>query len=165
MKEMDESTDLLFKYLNQHINSWIQEYENVLVYGAGGVANDFLFLIYGTAAFKNLKNKLHAYLFLNCVVMIVNNIGYLLQLVSKTEDAYIAALKFSYAGRVWILFSLFMFSAELCHVALPQFIINGFIIFDIAVETSMPDAETPSTIFLIECKDWQAKVQEIQFEN
>lgn len=87
----------------------------------------------GYIVFKNLKNKLHAYLFLNCVVMIVNNIGYLLQLVSKTEDAYIAALKFSYAGRVWILFSLFMFSAELCHVALPKFLINGFIIFDIAV--------------------------------
>jgi signal transduction histidine kinase len=84
----------------------------------------------GYIIFKNLKNKLHAYLFLNCIVMLVNNIGYLLQLLSKTEDEYIAALKFSYAGRVWIVFSLFLFTVEFCHVKVPSFFIRAFILFN-----------------------------------
>ena len=87
----------------------------------------------GFIVFKNLKNKLHAYLFLNCMVMLVNNTGYLLELLSKTEDEYIAALKFSYAGRVWIIFSLFMFSLEFCHVRVPRIIIRAFVIFNACV--------------------------------
>ncbi len=83
--------------------------------------------------FRNLKNRLHAYLYLNCIVMLVNNTGYLLELLSKTEDEYIAALKFSYAGRVWIIFSLFMFSFEFCHVKVPKPFVWAFILFDVFV--------------------------------
>lgn len=83
--------------------------------------------------FKNLKNKLHAYLFLNCITMIVNDTGYLMQLLSKTEEAYITALKFSYSGRVWILFSLLMFTVELCHVKISALLISIFIFIDTAV--------------------------------
>ena len=79
-------------------------------------------LFEGFIVFRNLKNKLHAYLFLNCIAMLIGNTGYLMQLLSETEDAYIAALKFSYAGRVWIVFSLFMFTAELCHVRISRHI-------------------------------------------
>ena len=50
------------------------------------IVSIFAMLVEGFIVFKNLKNKLHAYLFLNCIVMLVNNIGYLLQLLSKTED-------------------------------------------------------------------------------
>ena len=87
----------------------------------------------GFIVFRNLKNKLHAYLFLNCIVMLVNNTGYLLELLSKTEDEYIAALKFSYAGRVWIIFSLFMFTIEFCHINVPKIIIRAFIFFNVSV--------------------------------
>lgn len=90
-------------------------------------------LLEGYIVFKNLKNKLHAYLFLNCIAMLVNNTGYLLQLLSKTEDAYITALKFSYAGRVWILFSLIMFTVELCHAKLPGLMIRAIIVFNVVV--------------------------------
>ncbi|MCR5341737.1 MAG: GHKL domain-containing protein [Butyrivibrio sp.] len=91
----------------------------------------------GFIVFRNLKNKLHAYLFLNCIVMLVNNTGYLLQLLSKTEDEYIAALKFSYAGRVWIIFSLFMFSAEFCHINVPKLFVRGYILFNVLVYASV----------------------------
>lgn len=91
----------------------------------------FAMFFEGFIIFKNLKNKLHAYLFLNCIVMLVNNIGYLLQLLSKTEDAYIAALKFSYAGRVWIVFSLFLFTVEFCHVKTPKLFVRLFILFNV----------------------------------
>ncbi|RKM61260.1 ATP-binding protein [Butyrivibrio sp. CB08] len=81
--------------------------------------------------FRNMKSRLHAYLFMNCFVMIINNIGYLAQLLSKTKGEYMASLKFSYAGRVWILFSLFMFTVELCHIRIPQVIVRIFVLIDI----------------------------------
>ncbi len=90
-------------------------------------------LVEGFVVFKNLKNKLHAYLFFNCIVMLVNNTGYLLELLSKTEDEYITALKFSYAGRVWIIFSLFMFSVEFCHIVIPKLFVGVFVFVDILV--------------------------------
>ncbi|SCX05764.1 GHKL domain-containing protein [Lachnospiraceae bacterium YSD2013] len=90
-------------------------------------------LFEGFIVFRNLKNKLHAYLFLNCIAMLIGNTGYLMQLLSKTEDAYIAALKFSYAGRVWIVFSLFMFTAELCHVRISKHIERALMLINVAV--------------------------------
>ncbi len=69
-------------------------------------------LIEAMLVFKNLKNKLHGYLFLNCMVMIVNNTGYLLELLAKDTNTYVASLQFSYLGRVWITFSLLMLSVE-----------------------------------------------------
>lgn len=97
----------------------------------------FAMFLEGFIVFKNLKNKLHAYLFLNCMVMLVNNTGYLLELLSKTEDEYIAALKFSYAGRVWIIFSLFMFTVEFCHVRIPKFISWMWILINLLVYVSV----------------------------
>ena len=93
----------------------------------------FAMLLEGFIVFKNLKNKLHGYLFINCMVMLVNNTGYLLELLSKTEDEYIAALKFSYAGRVWIIFSLFMFTVELCHIRVHELLVRAFVLFNVLV--------------------------------
>ena len=93
----------------------------------------FAMLFEGFIVFRKIKNKLHAYLFLNCISMLISNIGYLLQLLSKTEDAHIAAVKFSYAGRVWIVFSLFMFTAELCHVRIPRFVTGILILINASV--------------------------------
>lgn len=97
------------------------------------ILNIMAMLFESIVVVKNLKNKLHAYLLLNCITMIVNDTGYLMQLLSTTEEAYITALKFSYAGRAWILFSLLMFTVELCHVRIPGVLIGIFIFIDTAV--------------------------------
>ena len=93
----------------------------------------FAMLFEGVVVFRNLKNKLHAYLFLNCITMLVNNTGYLLELLSKTEDGHIAALKFSYAGRAFILFSIIMISAELCHISIPKLLVRALLLIDVFV--------------------------------
>ena len=93
----------------------------------------FSMVIEGIIVFKNLKTKLHAYLVLNCMAMLINNTGYLLQLLSKDKDAYISALKFSYFGRVWIVFSLLMFTVELCHVTLPKAVVGLCILVNLVV--------------------------------
>ena len=70
--------------------------------------------------FRRLKNTLLPYLFLSCFAILINNVGYLFQLLSTTEESYITALKFSYCGRTWITLSLFLFTAEFCKIKLPQ---------------------------------------------
>ncbi len=78
--------------------------------------------------FRRWRNVLHGYLFFSCLVILVNNVGYLLELKSETEGAYITALKLSYLGRVWIGFALILFVAELCHIKMPEIIKNVLVL-------------------------------------
>jgi len=83
--------------------------------------------------FINLKSKLHAYLLLSCIAMLINNIGYVLELLSKSEEAYITALKLSYLGRVFIAYTLLMFAAELCRIQLPSVVKRVLLLIHIGV--------------------------------
>ena len=58
MKKADVFTGVLYQYLKQLIDDWVEEYETVLVYGAGGVARDFLRLLNEGDAFNELLPKL-----------------------------------------------------------------------------------------------------------
>lgn len=70
--------------------------------------------------FKNMNTPLHKYLFFCCVAMLVNNIGYLLGIQAFSLEARILAVKFSYAGRIWIAYALLMFAIELCQIDFPS---------------------------------------------
>lgn len=87
--------------------------------------------------FRRLKHAPLSYLFLSCLAILVNNIGYLFQLLSTTEEAYVTALRFSYAGRTWITLFLFMFTIELCKVKFPKLIKNSFVIVHILIYFSI----------------------------
>ena len=73
--------------------------------------------------FLGWKNSVHSYLFLSCVATFVINIGYLFEMKAQTGEAYLTALKLSYAGRVWITFSLFLFAAKMCRIRLPKWVV------------------------------------------
>ncbi|MCR5097548.1 MAG: response regulator [Lachnospiraceae bacterium] len=75
--------------------------------------------------FSRWKNAIHSYLFLACIASFISNLGYLFEMKAQTEEAYLSALKFSYAGRAWIVFALFLFVAKMCKVKIPR----GFIVF------------------------------------
>ncbi len=79
--------------------------------------------------FKKLKNPLHIYLLLSCICSLTNNVGYLLELKSNTEEAFIASLKFSYLGRIWYVFFLFMFICELVNFKLPEIYRKALMVF------------------------------------
>ena len=68
----------------------------------------------------NWKGMLHSYLFLGCVATIVTNVGYLLELVSQTEESFFNSLRLSYFGKIWIVFALFLFISELVRVRVPR---------------------------------------------
>ena len=82
-------------------------------------ASIFGLFIESWVIFRRLKNSLLPYLFLSCIAILVSNIGYLFQLLSTTEESYVPALKFSYCGRTWITFFLFLFTIEFCKIKLP----------------------------------------------
>ena len=70
--------------------------------------------------FRYWRGRLHSCLFFACAATLINNVGYLLELQSGSKDAYLAALRFSYFGRVWIPFSLLLFIAELVGTKIPE---------------------------------------------
>ena len=74
--------------------------------------------------FSHMKNRLHAYLLLDCIALLVNNLGYLQEITSKTMDAYLASLKLSYSGRVWIAFFFMLFITELVKKKIPGFLVT-----------------------------------------
>ena len=71
-------------------------------------------LIEATYIFKKMRTPLHNYLFFNCVATLINNTGYLMEMLSETESEYFMGVKMSYLGRVWISYSLFIFMLALC---------------------------------------------------
>ena len=71
-----------------------------------------MLLIESWVVFKNMKSALHSWLFLVCISTLVNSLGYYLELMSTTEEAYFTALRLSYFGRVWTPFALLFFNVE-----------------------------------------------------
>ena len=70
--------------------------------------------------FHKWNSKVHAYLFFNCIAALINNLGFLMEFESRTEETFLVALKISYAGRVWYCFAMILFIAELCRVHIPD---------------------------------------------
>ena len=82
--------------------------------------------------FAKMKAGLYKYLFLNCVATLVNNTGYLLMMVSVSEEQYLTGLQMSYLGRVWIPFSLFIFCMSMCKIRIKPLIMTGMVFFHTA---------------------------------
>ncbi len=79
----------------------------------------FALLIECAVIFSKWSGTTHSYLLLGCIATLVNNTGYLLQMQSHSEEAYLVALQLSYLGKVWIPFALFLFAMHLCHIRVP----------------------------------------------
>jgi signal transduction histidine kinase len=83
--------------------------------------------------FNNTRNLLHAYLLLSIISALMSNLGYILELQSTTLGGYLAAVKFSYAGRIWLAFALLQFAAQFCHIKIPAVIRKTLPIIHMAV--------------------------------
>ncbi len=92
----------------------------------------FLFIESGYV-FAKMKTGIHKYLFLNCIATLVNNTGYLLMMLSVSEEQYLTGLQMSYMGKVWIPFSLFVFSLSMCRIRIKPLIMMGMALFHTAI--------------------------------
>ena len=83
--------------------------------------------------FRRMKTPLQGYLFLSCILMLINNVGYMLELTSSCFESYLVALKFSYLGRTFMTFTLFLFTAQLCRRELPGVLKKGLLLFHVGI--------------------------------
>ncbi|MCR5318205.1 MAG: diguanylate cyclase [Treponema sp.] len=87
--------------------------------------------------FRRLKNSPLRYLFLSCIAILLNNVAYLFQLLSNSQESYVTALKISYLGRTWITLFLVFFTADLCHIAVPRLLKNFLVLIHIGIYVSV----------------------------
>lgn len=85
----------------------------------------FILMLESGYIFAKMKTRLQAYLFFYCVATLVNNGGYLLEMLAKNESEYLIALKLSYMGRVWVPYSLFIFTIILCKIKVNRKLLAG----------------------------------------
>lgn len=95
------------------------------------VVNILVLAIITMLLFVKFNSRMHLYLILSCMALIVNNVGYQLEIQAQSLDTYLVALKFSYTGRIWIGYTLFIFIAELCRVRVPVAVRIIAVIFNI----------------------------------
>ena len=87
--------------------------------------------------FSRWKNSIHSYLLLACAASFISNLGYLFELQAESGEAYVTALKLSYAGRVWIVFAFFLFAAKMCSIRIPKWILAALLTVHVAIYISV----------------------------
>ncbi len=87
--------------------------------------------------FLRWRNPIHSCLFLACLSSFISNLGYLFELKAGSEEAYILAIKFSYVGRVWIVFAFFLFSARMCGRRIPRWLLAFLVAVHIGIYLSV----------------------------
>ena len=93
------------------------------------------FVLESFVVFRRMRTVIHSYLLLSCITGLINNLGYLFELKSRTEGEYLMALRFSYLGREWFGFFMFLFVMELCGKHIPKFIRNSVFLINMITYT------------------------------
>ena len=81
---------------------------------------------------RKWQGPLHSYLLLSILSILINNLGYLVEMQTRSEEACLTALQFSYLGRVWTGFFLLLFIAELCSVHISRILKTVLAVFHTA---------------------------------
>ena len=87
--------------------------------------------------FMRWSNPIHSYLFFACISSFISNMGYLLEMKATTEEAYLSALKLSYVGRVFIVLAFFLFSAKMCRIKIPKWVVAALMLVHIGIYVSI----------------------------
>lgn len=72
--------------------------------------------------FRNMRKRMHYYLFVNCMFMLLCSTGSLLMFFVETEEAVFISFLLSWAGKVGVVVSMFFFCIKLCESKLPVII-------------------------------------------
>lgn len=80
----------------------------------------FLIAIESGYIFFNWKTKQHSYLFCYCLAILVNNIGYLIEMTAKSSLEAFHGTQVAYVGKIWIPISFFVFVVSFCEINIPK---------------------------------------------
>ncbi len=85
-----------------------------------------LLLVEAAYIFTNIASKMHAYLFFFLVAVIVNNVGYAMEMTAPNGDVAYMATRFSYIGKVFVPVGILLFILRFCRVNFPRW--GGFVL-------------------------------------
>ncbi len=83
----------------------------------------FLFICEMGYVLLHIKSKMHGFLFFYLMSCLINNAGYLCEMVSTTMEGAYTATRLLYVGKVFIAFSLFIFVFFFCKVEIKNWVI------------------------------------------
>ena len=69
---------------------------------------------------KKMQNRLHAYLCLNCVSMLICSLSYLMMLYCTSEEGFFVTTLISWGGKIFGVIAMLHLSIELCSYKLPK---------------------------------------------
>lgn len=78
------------------------------------VLNVLAMFIVAYYVLRHWSNRTHGYLFASAVAIIINNTGYLFEMLGKDSNSALLGTQFSYLGKPFIALTMFLFTADLC---------------------------------------------------
>ena len=78
---------------------------------------------------RNMKNRIHSFLYMTCVSMLVSSISYLINLYCTTDEGFYITLLICWGGKIFSLLAAFHLCACLCRFTIPRWISNIQIVF------------------------------------
>lgn len=72
--------------------------------------------------FFRLRTRHHAYLLIYCLSVLVNNVGYLFEMLATDSESALRGTQIAYLGKVWVVLIFFIFTLEFCKIELPRII-------------------------------------------
>lgn len=82
---------------------------------------------------KHWSNRMHGYLFGCAVAIIVNNTGYLFEMMGRTTETALLGTQFSYLGKPFIALLMLLFTADFCRFKIPGLIQKFMYFFSIVI--------------------------------
>ncbi|MCR4591462.1 MAG: response regulator [Lachnospiraceae bacterium] len=78
---------------------------------------------------RNMKNRVHAFLYMLCVSMLVSSFSYLMTLYCTTEESYLMTYCMSWCGKVFTVIASLQLCSCLCRFTLPKWVETLELIF------------------------------------
>ena len=72
--------------------------------------------------FNNMRNRVHSFVYMNCVSMLIAGLGYLMSLYCVTEDAAFMTTLIGWGGKILALISLLRLCVTLSRYAIPKWL-------------------------------------------
>lgn len=95
----------------------------------------------------NWKTRIQGLLFFSVIVTLINNLGYLLEMLAVNDREYMASLKMSYLGRSWIPFALLLFVLNACEIRYSKKLTAGLALIHLLTFMSVLTCEKNSIYY------------------
>lgn len=97
----------------------MNQYTILLLIQVGSIV---LLLIEGLYIVSRWKVRMHSLLCLNVFATLINNLGYLMEMTSRTSEAALVGTRICYLGKVFVSLTFFVMLVEFCEIHIPNWV-------------------------------------------